>query len=200
VHGSDGGRRPGSSLACVVQYATGMRLVGRPVGCAVLACLLLWVAPGIESAVAAGNGFIQTGLNTDGSDKLLAGVHEGHEGPVRWPVCAAGGLHCQPFGEGNPINTGGAPPNSVFIATEPLTEFEATSAVWYGNLSPATAPRVSGPIRANALVTPVAGTWTGAGKETPSTCSSRRARALKGRNAPHSAILPGTKDVPTRRP
>ncbi len=141
----------------VLQYSIGMRLVG----CAAFACLLLWAAPGVGSAFAAEKGFIQTALNSDGSGELLAGVHEGHEGPVKWQVCAADGLDCQPFGEGNPIDTGSAPSDSVFIATEPLTQYEATSPVWYGNLSPATAPSVSGAIRANALVTPVSGTWNG---------------------------------------
>src|SRR5271155_5206518 len=37
----------------------------------------------------------------------------------------------------------------------------ARSSVWHGNLSPATPPTVRGEVRANALVTPVAGTWTG---------------------------------------
>ncbi len=73
-------------------------------------------------------------------------------------MCAADGLNCQPFGEGNPIDTGSALPNSIFVATELLTQYEATSPIWYGNVSAATPPGVSGPIRANGLVTPVPGT------------------------------------------
>ena len=47
----------------------------------------------------------------------------------------------------------------MFIATEPLTQYEATSPTWHGNISPATPPAVNGATRANALVTPVRGTW-----------------------------------------
>ncbi len=133
----------------------------RLVGCTAIACLLLWAAPAIGSASAPRNGSIQAVLNADGSGEIYADAHSGHEGPVLWQVCVAGGLNCQSFGEGDSVNTGSAPANSVFIATEALTQYEATSPTWYGNVSLATPPAINGAIRANALVTPVQGTWDG---------------------------------------
>jgi hypothetical protein len=79
-----------------------------------------------------------------------------------WEVCAPDGTDCTPFASGQQIATAGAPADVVFeaIASDGPT---AASPVWYGPLSPLSAPSVTGTIQANDLVTPVSGTWNGGG-------------------------------------
>jgi hypothetical protein len=77
-----------------------------------------------------------------------------------WQACRADGTECAAFDFGRIVGTGAAASGTVFSATSSLGA-TATSAVWHGNVSPATPPAVSGVVRANALVTPVPGTWNG---------------------------------------
>jgi hypothetical protein len=77
-----------------------------------------------------------------------------------WQACAQDGSGCTPFASGQKITTAGAKPSSSFLATGNDGSM-ARSPLWHGNVSAAALPGVSGSVRANALVTPVAGTWTG---------------------------------------
>jgi hypothetical protein len=65
-----------------------------------------------------------------------------------------------PVATGPEVSTGAAKPNTVFVATA-NGGATARSPVWHGNVSAIGPPGVSGAVRANALVTPVAGVWGG---------------------------------------
>lgn len=100
-------------------------------------------------------------LNDDGTGSLSVGSQTNPPGETwSWDVCAADGTSCVPFATGTTISTAGAPPNTVFQATANDGP-TATSPVWAGSLVSISQPSVGGPIRANALVTPIPGGWTG---------------------------------------
>ncbi|MGA2007601.1 MAG: hypothetical protein ABSH27_08610 [Solirubrobacteraceae bacterium] len=103
-------------------------------------------------------------LAPDGDGLLIANANASTN-PSRtwsWEVCAPDGTNCTPFASGQQITTAGAPADVVFeaIASDGLS---AASPVWYGPLSPLSAPSVTGTIQANDLVTPVAAKWNGGG-------------------------------------
>jgi hypothetical protein len=107
-------------------------------------------------------GRIQAYLNADGSGGMIANATPGQSVEEwSWQTCPADGSVCQPFARGRHIDTAGAPPNTVFLATETSTGQTARTPVWRGVPIAATAPTVRGDVRSNSLVTPVAGTWTG---------------------------------------
>lgn len=87
----------------------------------------------------------------DGSGTMLGSSDE----PWKWQACPS----CEPV-DARMIGTGFARPGTVFVATAPDGE-KARSPTWRGDLTPATPPRVRGRPRANAVVTPVPGTWRG---------------------------------------
>jgi hypothetical protein len=116
------------------------------------------------AAVARGDdaGRIQAYLKADGSGGMNANATPGQAVEEwSWQTCPADGSACQPFTNGRHIDTAGAPPNTVFLATETSTGQTARTPIWRGVPVAATAPTVRGDVRANSLVTPVAGTWTG---------------------------------------
>lgn len=77
-----------------------------------------------------------------------------------WQACAPDVSNCKPFATGRIVSTNGAAAETVFRAT---SSFGATalSSVWHGNPVATGPPSVSGTVRANELVTPVAGQWRG---------------------------------------
>lgn len=77
-----------------------------------------------------------------------------------WDACAPDLSTCRPFATGRIVSTNGAEAGILFRAT---SNFGATasSPIWHGPVSAAGPPSVNGPIRANELVTPVAGQWNG---------------------------------------
>ncbi len=130
------------------------------VGLFVWMCCAVLVIPGVASGDEPA--MIQATLAPDGSGSMLANVATGHPGEVwSWSVCAPDGSECAAFGSGQAITTGATPAGHVFVATETLSGASVTSPLWNGPDSPATPPHVAGEVRANALVTPVAGTWAG---------------------------------------
>jgi len=115
-----------------------------------------------EVAIAGEAAFIQATLGPDGSGSMLANVANGHAGEAwSWNVCAPDGSECIPFGSGQEIATGATQGGHVFVATEAASGASVTSPVWNGPTVAATPPSTSGAVRANALVTPVSGTWSG---------------------------------------
>lgn len=95
-------------------------------------------------------------LNSDGSSEMAAWGN----GPWSWQACTGpGATDCAPFGSGQSIGTGTAPPGTVFVATS--SDHTATSPEWQGNVVSMSQPGVEGAVRANAEVTPTLGTWTG---------------------------------------
>jgi hypothetical protein len=118
---------------------------------------LLVAAP----AGAAGPASVTPYLNADGTGSLSASSQTNPAGETwSWDTCAANGTSCVPFATGNPIQTAGASANTVFLAIASDGPTGA-SPIWGGNLTPINLPSVTGPIRANALVTPNPGDWAG---------------------------------------
>jgi hypothetical protein len=79
---------------------------------------------------------------------------------MSWEVCSAPLTNCAPFGSGGETTTAGAPPESVFRVTGGKGSV-GLSPLWHGNVALLTPPSVIGAMRANELVTPVAGEWSG---------------------------------------
>lgn len=104
---------------------------------------------------------IQATLQAAGSGIMIANSQTNPSGQSwSWQACDARGGNCAPFAVGQIVNTTGAGSAVVFKATA-SGGATATSPLWHGNVSALTPPGVTGEVRANALVTPVPGTWTG---------------------------------------
>lgn len=121
---------------------------------ATTACVaILLVLAGWDASVAGAVGRFpfQVLLNQDGSGRIFMNDRR----TPSWEVCKPGLTECRPFATGN-FNTGGAPAGSVFWAGGDLM-----TPLWKGNLRSVAPPSVRGRVRANEIVTPVAGGWEG---------------------------------------
>jgi hypothetical protein len=127
-----------------------------------IAMLVLVVGVSVaDSAAASQSASIQAVLNRDGTGTMVANSQANGSGETwSWQACAPGGSGCVPFATGREVSTGAAKPNTVFVATASDGP-TARSPVWHGNVSATSPPGASGAVRANALVTPVAGAWSG---------------------------------------
>lgn len=123
----------------------------------VLAVVLgLWAgALGVDSVNAA-EVSMQALLNDDGSGRLFANTG-GDSMP--WESCSPDLTDCVPFGSGREITTAGAPPDRVFRVG--IGGSAGRSPLWRGNVASLGPPSVRGAIRANELVTPIPGQWSG---------------------------------------
>lgn len=107
---------------------------------------------GIGGSTAEGLGRFpfQVLLSPDGNGQIFM-----NDGSIpSWEACRADLTHCSPFASGN-FSTAGAPADTVFRAGKLLTP------LWKGRLRSTGPPTVSGEVRGNELVTPIAGSWTG---------------------------------------
>ena len=98
-------------------------------------------------------------LNGDGTGMMIAGP----DPPGRtwsWEICPSGGSSCAPFASGTSVSTGDASTGTVFKATANDGSI-ATTRPWLGRVAAINPPWVAGELRADALVTPVPGTWSG---------------------------------------
>jgi hypothetical protein len=128
-----------------------------------LVCLVFIMALAVvEEAGAVEKAQIQASLNPlDGSGEMIANSETNPRGETwSWKACAQDGSACVPFAKGDVVETGNAAPNTVFFAIASDGPV-ARSSIWHGNVAAATPPGVRGEVRANALVAPVAGTWSG---------------------------------------
>jgi hypothetical protein len=113
---------------------------------------ILLVVLGAAASPATGLGGLpfQALLKADGSGRIFM-----NDGSVpSWEACRADLTHCAPFAVGN-FSTDGAPAGTVFRAGDLVTP------LWKGNLRATGPPTIAGEVRANQLVTPVAGLWEG---------------------------------------
>jgi hypothetical protein len=119
---------------------------------------------GLSTAARAGateTARIQAVLQADGSGGMVVNSQSNPVGESwSWQACAPDGSACTPFATGRSVATQTAKPNTMFVASANDGP-TARSPVWHGAVSPSTPPSVTGAVRANALVTPVAGSWTG---------------------------------------
>lgn len=104
---------------------------------------------------------MQSLLNDDGSGRLF--VNTGIGEPWSWEACAPDLSGCVPFGTGREITTAGAGPETVFRVSGSATAglIPGVSPIWHGNVASTGTPSVGGIVRANELVTPLSGTWSG---------------------------------------
>jgi hypothetical protein len=79
-----------------------------------------------------------------------------------WEMCAQDLLRCAPFKDGRRITTAGAQPNSVFRVSG--GNGVGLSPLWKGRVKSLAPPSARGTVRANELVTPIAGKWRGGWK------------------------------------
>jgi len=104
---------------------------------------------------------IQAALNDDGSGEMIANSQLNPEGEAwSWEACTPGPLACSAFGSGRIVQTAGAGAPTVFRATSNRGP-SALSPVWHGNVFSTSPPSISGTVRANELVTPAPGEWSG---------------------------------------
>ncbi len=123
----------------------------------VAAVVLLATAP----ANAAENARVSVTIRPDGSGGMVANSVTNPADEVwRWEACDTSLSRCQPFSEGRIVGTGAAPAETIFRVTSSYGA-SALSPVWHGVVSPAASPSVSGAVRANQLVAPLPGGWTG---------------------------------------
>jgi hypothetical protein len=99
---------------------------------------------------------IRVSVDENGSGTLVV-----NPGAWNWENCTPGLSHCVSLGPAQDISTLGVEPNTRFRVTRPGVEETAISPIWQGDVANIEHPAVSGTIRANELVTPVAGKWTG---------------------------------------
>lgn len=125
-------------------------------GAALLAIAISVGSMGIAPAGAADGVKMQALLNQDGTGRLF--VNDGREG-WSWEACTPDLSSCTPFGTGRDITIAGARPNTVFRVSGGGDT--GLSPVWRGNLISLSPPSVRGAVRANELVTPIAGSWQG---------------------------------------
>ena len=112
---------------------------------------------GSVGTAAAGEVKFQVLLNSDGTGKLF--VNNGDEPPWSWETCTPDLSSCNPFKTGRDISTEGAMAETVFrVSGNGLT---GASPLWHGNVLALSPPGVVGKVRANELVTPAIGQWSG---------------------------------------
>ena len=135
--------------ACVAASLFPMGRTGASIAC--MATLLVLACLDASGAGALGKYPFQALLNQDGSGHIF--MNDGRT--PSWEVCKPGPTECRPFATGN-FNTNGAPAGSVFWGGGNLI-----TPLWKGNLRSVAPPTVQGEVRANEIVTPVAGEWAG---------------------------------------
>lgn len=113
------------------------------------------------TAAAAEQASIQAVLNLDGSGRMIANSQTNPDDET-WSreACPVNLTTCSPFTRGRIVETAGAPVPSVFRVTSSYGAI-TLSPRWNGNVSPASPPSVAGMVKANELVVPLAGQWTG---------------------------------------
>jgi hypothetical protein len=115
-----------------------------------VAVFLVSLGGGASPASGLGGLPFQVLLNADGSGRIFM-----NDGSVpSWEACRPDLTHCAPFAVGN-FSTAGAPAETAFRAGNLVTP------LWKGTLRSTGPPSISGKVRGNELVTPVAGSWTG---------------------------------------
>lgn len=101
---------------------------------------------------------IQVFLNPDGSGEMFA---RSQAQSWSWKACPVSAPEdCQPFGTGRSVSTAGASAGVVFKVTDDQRNVGETPR-WQGAVTSTSLPTVGGAVRANSLVTPVAGGWSG---------------------------------------
>lgn len=136
-------------------YAGGMDLRWEPLAVAILTALLGSTVIG-PSAYAMETADSQALIDRDGNGRLVVNSAGGN---WTWQACRGVSKECDPFGHGREIETGGAPPGTVFRGRNPTAR--VVSPEWRGQLRSLEAPSVTGTIRANEFVSPQPGLWAG---------------------------------------
>jgi hypothetical protein len=114
----------------------------------IVALLAAWSIP---QAKAFGRLPFQVLLNADGSGQIFMNDQSSPE----WKACKPDLTSCTLFAKGS-FSTGDAPPETVFWGGEDLL-----TPLWKGNVHATAPPSVTGAVRADHVVTPIAAQWGG---------------------------------------
>ena len=95
---------------------------------------------------------MQVLIEDDGAGRIFANTGQFWN----WEACTADLSSCAPYGSGRDLRVAGVPPGTVFRLNG-----STVSPEWLGDLAPISVPTVSGLVRANEMVTPLAGSWRG---------------------------------------
>jgi len=112
-------------------------------------------------AFAAESATIQPVITEDGGGRMVANSQTNPEDETwSWEACGIDLESCTPFAHGRIIETAGAPAPTIFRVT---SSYGATtlSPRWNGRVASTSPPSIAGTVRANELVVPVPGEWTG---------------------------------------
>jgi hypothetical protein len=132
---------------------------------ATLALALLGVGWSPTIASAAESASIQAVLTQDGGGRMTANSQTNPSDETwAWEACSIDLTTCTPFASGRSVETTGAPVPSVFRATSSHGA-TALSPQWSGRVESASPPSTLGKPRANELVVPVPGHWSGGWSE-----------------------------------
>lgn len=128
-------------------------------------CLTLLAAVTVAcvpaSAGAVERATVSTSLKPNGSGFLIANGRSNPEDQTwAWQACSTNLSSCTPFGKSRTVDTSGAGPNTRFRATSSYG-VTGVSSIWRGRVKPLSPPAITGIVRANERVTPVAALWQG---------------------------------------
>lgn len=127
---------------------------------ALLALLIALAAILVDPAVASEEASVETFLKEDGSGELWAQETEREGRRWTWEACDVQLTSCVAYAKDNPTTTARAAPETIFRATS-AAGHSALSPVWHGKVESVEPPTVRGEVRANELVRPIPGRWSG---------------------------------------
>ncbi|HEU5062847.1 MAG TPA: hypothetical protein VFT79_06810 [Solirubrobacterales bacterium] len=112
-------------------------------------------------ASAAESASIQAILTPEGGGRMIANSQTNPDDESwSWEACTVDLRTCTPFTEGRIVETAGAPVPSVFRVTSSRGA-TTLSPQWNGKVTSTSLPSIAGTVRANELVVPVPGEWSG---------------------------------------
>lgn len=130
-------------------------------GLLLLPSLLALASPSVGFAETA---TVSAHLMQSGSGQMIVNSQLNPENETwSWEACDPRLTSCERFAGGRIVSTAGSTPPTVFRATS-SRGLTALSPVWRGRVASVKPPSVRGRLVANALVTPVAGSWKGGWK------------------------------------
>jgi hypothetical protein len=114
-----------------------------------------------HSAQAAESASIQAILTPEGGGRMIANSQTNPDDETwSWDACTVDLETCTPFAQGRSVETAGAPVPSVFRVTSSRGA-TTLSPRWNGKVASVSPPSIAGTVRANQLVVPVPGEWSG---------------------------------------
>lgn len=115
----------------------------------------------VENAGAGESATISVGVKANGSGVMIVNSQTNPDSERwSWQACTPDLSRCRQFAAGRIVSTAGGGAHTVFRVTSSRGP-TALSPLWRGRVASVKPPSVRGAIRANELVTPLGGKWTG---------------------------------------